>query len=46
MMSVVIAISRRAFFIHSMRRMYSSRVYRRCMRSSTRLEPDCTGRCT
>ena len=29
-----------------MRARYSSRVYRRCIRSSTRVEPDWTGRCT
>src|ERR1700704_4905513 len=41
-----IAILRLADFIHSMRRIYSSRVYSRCMASSIRVDPDCTGRCT
>ncbi len=46
MMSLVMLISRRAAFIHEIRSMYSSRVYSRCMASSTRVDPLCTGRCT
>ena len=39
-------MSRGDLFIHSIRRMYSSRVYSRRIHSSTRVEPDCTGRWT
>ncbi len=46
MMSVVSEYRRRAVFSHSMRRMYSSRVYSRSIAASTCDDPDCTGRCT
>ena len=40
MMSVLMAMSRFDRFIHSIRRMYSSRLYSRCIRSKIRVDPD------
>src|SRR6202051_4911417 len=45
-MSVDSEIGRRAALIHEMRSRYQSRVYSRFIAFNTRLEPDCTGRCT
>ena len=46
MMSVESEICRRAALIHPIRSRYHSGVYSRAIASSTRAEPDCTGRCT
>src|SRR5579859_1060412 len=46
MMSVDSEMGRRADFTHAIRSRYQSRVYSRAIAFSTRVDPDCTGKCT